>query len=325
MNKKLYKNKTFLIYLIIIIISVPASLGLSILVGLLFFISMLIGTKLIFPFMNKILMGFYLNEIIASSKFGSKLVSLPDEFERKVSSIDGQVSIIKDITLLNFLALLLITKYITSLGISGVNLYSVNFLIGLAISILATMFITPISFTLFTIESLKYRVFNEKKAILDYPAYMYRRLFKGIFGFGNLLVLIWIFIDAIKLSQLLNINPVIDFLVIIFISIGSILIGATFLATVSINSISKSVDAAIDSISEKIAKYSITSEEFLEIMENMLKKPKEYMEEVMMETEGEEREKLGDETVSEEQQNNQEEHIEESTEDNTEKETDNTP
>ena len=287
MNKKLYKNKTFLIYLLVIILSIPLSLGLAFLVGILFFISMLIGTKIIFSSINKILMGFYMNEIVTSSKFGSKLIRLPDEYERKASSVDGQVAIIKEITLLNFLALLLITKYITNLGISGVNLYSLNFLIGLGISIIATMFITPISFTLFTLESLKFRVFNEKKVTLDYPAYMYRRLFRGIFGFGNLLVLIWIFQDAIKLSKLINLNPMLDFLMIIFLSLGSILLGSTLLATVSKETISRSVDAVIDTITQKIEKYSTSSDQFLEIINEMLRKPAEFAETLAAEEESE--------------------------------------
>ena len=175
---------------------------LSLILALPFIISIFLGVRLFTIRIGGLLTKFSLNELIMLKKIGNKILKLSDDYYKKFEKIEGAMSLFPKVFLLNFLAVLFLTKTLGPAVLPdqpGQAIFSL--LLAIIVSIFSSVIITPLSIGLYALDSTQVRILDLRSGVLDKPGKTIRALFRGIFGYGNLIVLFYVFMDALKLAK----------------------------------------------------------------------------------------------------------------------------
>lgn len=194
------------IFVAFIVLSVLVSIYVTQLLTLVLFASfvffMYIGIRALGNKIGGIITDTALNETKMLQKIGVKLLSLSPKFKYEFRGINGAIRLFKKIFLLNFITVLLITRYLgPAVSPESVGASWTGFLLAIIISVFASIIISPFSVGLYVIENSSIRLFNTKDGLIEKPGKYVRLVFKAIFGYGNLIVLVYLLLDSIHIAN----------------------------------------------------------------------------------------------------------------------------
>ncbi len=268
----------FVIALIAGIIALFLANLIALLLDILYFFIIFLAIALASPKMtHRIFLRFAVSEIIGKQRIGLKHILLPTEYEKDFSKGEGFSALLKMVIFFNFFALLLIIRYF---GLQGANLKEIfgTLILASVLAALISFFITPMAVAIYVLEGTRVREFDEKNFKVEYPAYFYRRLIRSIFGYSNLIVLVWLFVDLLKITNLNIALSVIGVVDVVIVTFGSISLGA-ILALITVR-LTKSdvVRQQIDLFDEEVKNKTMPAWEFIEGIEDKFKREKPKVE-----------------------------------------------
>ncbi len=196
-----------------------------ILFGTLYFLVIVLAINFIAPKLGGFLVNIGVSEVKGKGKMHVEIVELPNQYEKHFGKISGFVFLFQLLILFNFLALLLIIKYFGLVG-SSIREVITGFIMAMVIAAIASFLITPIALSIYVLEGSKFREFNPKNMTMDYPAYFFRRIIKGIFGYGNLIVLLWLLLDMLQVTNFNVILALKTYFMILLLAFSSVSFGA---------------------------------------------------------------------------------------------------
>lgn len=281
MVKELLRDIRFITLVIIAIISIallPVLVGAF---GLLFFLMMFLSIMFISPILNKFLLKFAINEVYTEIKMGSKVFALPDKYEKHFGAGEGIFKLLKEVILINFLAVLLVSKFM-GVGEKAGEGALIGYLIAFLIATFTTLVITPISVSLYIVEGTKFRILDLKSITIDYPAYFYRRFFRSVFGFGNLIVVLWIFLDSLAANNWDIVSGLTTFILLILLVLGSLIIGAILSVFLIWKEKPDSVMMLMDEFNSQLEIKSLSAKDALDILKEALIEEKMELEELKL-------------------------------------------
>ncbi len=271
MRKKTYDILYLSGLVVIIIIGTILTGGLSALLAIPFLLFMFLGIRILGDRFGRFFLTFAINETMAMAKIGNKVLSLSQKYEKQYNSLGSVIDFTSKLILINFIATLLIAKILgvgTSLKNVGATLQ--HFLIAVVLSMFITMLISPLGLSMYVIEGSKYRLLDIKKGILDYPGILLRRIFRGLFGFGNFIVLIWVLLDSMSVAGWDIGFGIQIFLMLVFLILGALTLSALVVSLALWKFSSDKVNNLISAFQTNLEKAVISADEALSIFKEML-------------------------------------------------------
>ncbi len=231
--------------------------------------AMLIGLRFLGPRFWRTIIKWIVNEILMLKKVGYKILEIATIPVREDIRIIDAVEVSRSLILINFITVLLITK---ALGVSGAESSVViqQLIIALIITIIASIIVSPIGVGLYIVESSRYRILDPQKALLDYPGKLLRRILKAVFGYGNLIVLIWILLDSMKMAEW-NISQGISiFLTLVLVILGAITLSSLIVLIIYIKLWKTSLVDIVKELNNLLENQAVSPEDALNVLKNMM-------------------------------------------------------
>ncbi len=272
MNKRDIKNmlKLFLI-LLTGLATVPITGGLSLILAIPFVFFIYLGVSLLSKRFSSLLINPTLNEIHMFKKIGRVAIKLKDDYLREPKGINGVLLLFSKLFLINFIAVALITKYLGPTGIPKSVGDALNaFLISTIISVFIAALVSPIGIGLYVLDNSPIRIFNPREGLVEKPGWLVRKIYKALFGYGNLIVLVYLLIDAINYAQGNVGVGVVVFLIFVSLVYGAISLSALISALLIVKFNSKALADLLDVFTENASKDVISREETLDLFKEML-------------------------------------------------------
>ncbi|MHA1616682.1 MAG: hypothetical protein ACTSX9_05185 [Candidatus Njordarchaeales archaeon] len=234
-----------------------------------FSIAMLLGFRFLWDRVGRLVTDWVVREVVVLRKIGYKVVGLSETHAKKVKSLSDAVELSRVIILMNFIAVLLITKF---LGTSGEEAFATTqqLIIALVLAVVVSLVVSPIGISIYIVENSRYRILDAKKALIEYPGKSLRRILRGIFGYGNLIVLLWVFLDSLKTANWDIFSGTVLFLQLVLFVLGTISIGSLIASLVSVKFWSDRIEKIIENLDTELDRHSVSSEEAINILKEIL-------------------------------------------------------
>ncbi|MEX2689591.1 MAG: hypothetical protein Q6351_004635 [Candidatus Njordarchaeum guaymaensis] len=272
MNKEDIKSLVKLILILLTgLATVPLTGGLSIILAIPFTFFIYIGVSLFGKKISSILINPTLNEIRVFKKMGRKTIRLKDDYLREPKGIKGALLIFSKIFLINFIAVALITKYLGPTGIPesvGEALHA--FLLSTILSVFFAAIVSPIGIGLYVLDNSPIRIFNPSEGLIEKPGWLVRKVYKALFGYGNLIVLVYLLIDSINYAQGQVGAGLTVFFVFIALVYGSISLSAIVSAILIIKFNPKVLASLLSEFTEMASKETISPDETVELFKKVM-------------------------------------------------------
>ena len=241
----------------------------GLLFGLLYFLVILLAINFISPTFTKFLMGVIISELKNKSRLGVEIIGLPEKFEKTFEKSEGFFLILTFFIQYNFLALLLIIRVF---GLVGSNLREIyiSFIIAMIIAALTAFIIVPIAISVYALEGGRFREYSSKKLTMDYPAYYYRRIIKSIFGYGNLVVLLWLLLDLLQITGFNIAYSLYLYFLILLLAFSSVSFGSFLALLFNRYMNSKVIPNIMQSLNSQLEPLSTPHDKWLEDLRNIL-------------------------------------------------------
>lgn len=234
----------------------------SIILAIPFIFFMYIGIRILGRRLGKIICDSAINELIMYSKLGRKPIRLSDEFNRRLKGEDGTLRLFKKLFLMNFIAVLLISKYLGPAAIpEQVGSALISFLIATVIGVFASTIISPLTTGLYVIDNSQIRMFNLKEGLIEKPGILIRRIFRALFGYGNLIVLIYVLLDSIELANGDIAGGLVIFTMLVALVYGAIALAAMVASAILAYRDSGVFNNLLEEFTSKAAEKSISIDE----------------------------------------------------------------
>ena len=231
-------------------------------IPLIFF--MYLGMKVLGRKMGSFISNIALNELTMLNKLGNKTLLLSEKFNRRIQKEKGALRIFTKIFILNFIAILLITKFLSPVVISDSIKGALSaFLLAIIVSVFISFIISPLSVGLYVLDNSPIRLFNTKEGLIEKPGKMIRMVFRGIFGYGNLIVLIYLLLDSITAAQTAQ-QGIVIFTFLILLVYGSLALSALIVALIISFKDSDLVNSVLDELHIRAADKATTFDEAVE-------------------------------------------------------------
>jgi len=228
-----------------------------------------LGLSIASRFINKYLAGLAisLSKITEARRY--LIVSLPSKYDVRFIEPRGFINVLWNVFLFNLLGSFMVVRYF---GIPSTDLdtFISSYLLAVFIASIIAFAITPIAVNISAIETTRFRVVDLDKMLVTYPAYLFYRLIKAIFGFGNLAVIVVIFANALAAAKgdiALGIGL---FLAVVITTLSSVALGSLTAITIARIIQKDVIEGLMDTYDEALKPLSITSNEFLDKLKQEL-------------------------------------------------------
>lgn len=251
--------------------TIPITGGLTIILAIPFIFFIYVGVSLLGKKISHILINSTLNEIKIFKKMGRQTIKLRDDYYRKPEGVRGLLSIFSNIFSINFIAVALVTKYLGPAGIPQSVGEALNaFLLSTILSVFFAAIVSPVGIGLYILDNSPIRIFNPGEGLIEKPGWFVRKVYKAIFGYGNLIVLIYLLIDAINYAQGDVGAGFIIFLVFIALVYGSISLSTLVASLILIKFNPRVLKNLLDEFTILASKESISLDETLKLFREMM-------------------------------------------------------
>ena len=157
---------------------------------------------------------------------------------------------------------------------------SLKFALALIGSIILSLIVSPISIVYWIIYNTKIRILDVRSALVDRPGKLLRIFYKVVFGFGNLIAILYIIMDAIRYTNDIVAGTALAAILIAFV-FGSVGLGG-FIASILIFFLERNkIDKALEDFEKTMREYSTKPEEAIQILKEII-----GIQEAISETEG---------------------------------------
>ncbi len=269
------ENLKDLAKLILILLSgvatIPLTVSLSLILAIPFIFFIYIGIILLGKKISSILINSTLNEIKLFRKIGRNAIRLKDDYLKEPTGIRGVLLLFNKLFLVNFIAVALITKYLGPTVMPETLGGSLKaFLISTIISVFFATIISPIGIGLYVLDNTPIRIFNPTEGLIEKPGWFVRKVYRAIFGYGNLVVLIYLLMDSINYAQG-NIGAgIITFIVFVALVYGSISLASLITSTLIIKIKPKIISEILMDFTENASREAIGRDETIEIFKQIM-------------------------------------------------------
>ena len=268
-----------IIFIVIMIIVGIALLSfVPVLFGVIFGAMAWLGLSLASKYLNKFLAGTAINVSKLTEAKKYTIVKLPEKFDVRFVEPRGFKNVLWNIFLFNLLGSFMVVRYF---GIPSTNLdaFIGGYLLAVLIASIIALIVTPIAVNVSAIETTRFRVVDLDKMLMTYPAYLFYRLIKAIFGFGNLAVIIVIFANAMAVAGGDIFVAVGLFIAVLVTTISSVAFGSLLAVLISRLVRVEVVEDLMNTYDEALEPMSISSEDFLNQLRELIGERKEEIEE----------------------------------------------
>ena len=245
----------------------------SLLMSLAYAASMFVGIH----FLKKIsefTISLCVKEAISIKRLGGRILFVSDKYKGKFTSIDGTLDFFTKLFLMHFLLFLFLFK------VAGTFEMSFKFVVALIGSIILSLIVSPISIVYWIIYNTKIRILDVRSALIDRPGKLLRIFYRVVFGFGNLIAILYIIMDAIRYTNDIVAGTALAAILIAFV-FGSVGLGG-FIASILIFFLERNkIDKALEDFEKTMSEYSTKPEEAIQILKEII-----GIQEAISETEG---------------------------------------
>ncbi len=271
--KEIITNPLVLFSIVTFVLSAYFLNASFILFGILYFLVIVLAINFIAPRLGGFLVNIGASEVKGKGKMNVEIIELPERFEKHFKRSSGFVFLFQLLISFNFLALLLIIKYFGLVG-SSIREIITSFILAMVIAAISSFIITPIAVSIYILEGSRFREFNPKNMVMDYPAYFYRRIIKSIFGYGNLVVLLWLLVDLLQVTNFDIVSTLKAYFLILLLAFSSVSFGALIALAFERRAGGKAETELLNTFNEKLKEVSKHYTDWLEELNKTLIEPK---------------------------------------------------